>query len=469
MEGTRDLRSSLPNRAAWRTSLLLFVGLWLAYSANRRWYWISDTESATLLPLAILRGDGPYLDRFERLLRDSSGRLPFHVARRRGHLVPLYPLGPALLALPFELPQVLALDRLRPGWEDGPQAKAWLWKMGKNSAAAIAALAAVALWHLLGKLGLGRAAVPTVLAAALGSNLWGTASQALWQHGPAALALTTALLLLADPAPSRRRFVLAGLATGALVACRAIDAIFAAAIGLWVVRHHPRRLGAFLPFPVAIGAALVGGNLHDFGTVAGGQAILESAHDVIHGTAGAWSGSPLEGAAGTLLSPSRGLFVYTPWVALAVLAAPAALGRIRRDSVVRWPLAALVPFLLLLSTYSVWWAGHCFGPRYWTDAVPLFAVLLGAALERARTRGPIVRAVFALAIAGSIAVQALGAFCYPSSWNDRPTDVDRDHARLWDWRDTELSRGWAECVVPRFVASGCRARYCVPQAPRGTQ
>jgi hypothetical protein len=52
------------------------------------------------------------------------------------------------------------------------------------------------------------------------------------------------------------------------------------------------------------------------------------------------------------------------------------------------------------------------------------------------------------AVAFSIGVQMIGAFYYPSSWNDTPASVDEDHRRLWDWRDTELTRCLAEGLHP---------------------
>jgi hypothetical protein len=43
-----------------------------------------------------------------------------------------------------------------------------------------------------------------------------------------------------------------------------------------------------------------------------------------------------------------------------------------------------------------------------------------------------------------IAIQAIGAFHYPSSYNVGPRNIDLDQARLWSWRDGELARGLRE-------------------------
>ena len=135
-----------------------------------------------------------------------SPSMPYYVTMVDGHYVSHYPIGPAFVALPFTMPQMLFLDWARPGWETSDPK--WFDTIAKRSAAAITTLAALALLAVLRKLGLGRVAWLAALAAALGSNLWCTASQSLWQHGPAALMLTllcaAALARIAIAAAVRR-------------------------------------------------------------------------------------------------------------------------------------------------------------------------------------------------------------------------------------------------------------------------
>lgn len=435
-------------------SALLGLALLGLYTANGRAIGAGDVVPATLQAVALCRGDGPVLDRFESVLRTADGRLPGYVTESRGHVVSRYPLGPALVAAPLVGPQVLALDRLRPGWDRDGGARAIrrrCERLGKNAAAAIAATAAVALWHLLAGLGLGRAALPTTLVAALGSGYWSVAGQALWQHGPAALCLTVAMLLLGDGPASRARLAGAGVATALMVACRPIDLVFAVVVAAWVAARHrrPERLAFFAP--AALGAALLAGyNVWFFDTLTGGYAAIERMHPKAHGTRGTFTGSLLEGGSGTLFSPSHGLFVYCPWVALglATLAVPEVAGRLRRWSLGAWLAVGLVPYFVLLATYSCWWGGHCFGPRFWIDAVPILAPILGLGLDWGRRRRAWLAALLACAVV-SVAAHAVGFLCYPSSWHGSPTNADRDHVRLWDWSDNELTRGLAEGVRPR--------------------
>lgn len=433
--------------------LLVGLGLFLLYSANGRAIGAGDVVPAMFQTVALVRGDGLVLDRFAPRLRTPDGRLPGYAADERGHAVSRYPVGPAIVAVPFVAPQVWWLDRQQPGWEqDRAAVRGHVTRMAKHAAALITALAVVLLLRLLRDLGLGQLALPTALIAALGSGYWPTASQALWQHGPAALCLTSTLRLLQPVKPGLIALASAGLLTALLVACRPIDAVFAAAIGLWVLSHHPRpaRLAFTLP-AVAGGLALAAYNVWFFGHLSGGYVDIERMHPWAHGTRGTFTGSLLGGGLGTLFSPSHGLFVYWPWVAVALLGliTQPVRQRLRSYSLGLWLTIALGPSFGLLACYSCWWGGHCYGPRFWIDAVPILAVLLGFVIEWAwieRRRGVLL--VLALATAWSVALSAVGFLCYPSSWHRSPTNADRDHARLWDWRDNEVTRGLREGIHP---------------------
>jgi hypothetical protein len=407
--------------------------------------------ATSMLPLTVLRGEGVYLDRFEPVLREPDGTLPVFVVPSYGHILSRYPVAPALMAVPLTAPQIALLDRLVPGWDRNP----WLafneckW-IAKRSMALLVALTAVILHRLLLGLGLSRVAMPAVLAAALGSDLWVVGSQALWQHGPAALALVSAIALLNGGPPSRWRLLLAGLAAAFLFACRLIDVVFVVAIVAWLARVQPRGLAWFLPAPILGTMALLSYNFWFFGSILGGQAQLEQMHPRLHGLPDAWSGRFVEGAAGTLLSPNRGLLVFCPWIAVALvtICLPAVARRLASHRLVCWLLLMLVPYFVFLAKYAVWWGGHCFGPRYWTDVAPLFAILLAFGLDWALARSSTLLALAAMAILVAIAVQALGAYCYPTDWNLRPTNVDLHHERLWEWRDTELSRCLTAALNP---------------------
>lgn len=442
------------------TAILLGAGLWLAYTANGRPIGAGDVVPATMLPVALLRGDGPVLDRFDRVLRTTDGRLPGYVEESRGHIVSRYPIGPALVAAPLVLPQLLWLDATDPGWEDDHgRVRALCSWMGKNAAAAIAALTGVVLLSALRRLGHGRGALPAVLTVALGSDTAAVAAQAPWQHGPAALCLALTMWLLSARGSIAGRAA-AGLAAALMVVCRPIDLVYAGAVALWVLAQDDRpRRWAFHATAGSVAVALSAYHLWFFDTLTGGYAAIEQMHPWAHGTRGTWTAPFLEGALGTLFSPSHGLFVYCPWVPLALLgmrahraAQPAASAAVEdgaRRSLENALLLALIPSFVLLAKYSCWWGGHCYGPRFWIDAGPILAVAMAAAVEWGLARCRPFLGILAAAVAWSVALQGVGMLCYPSSWHGTPRNADRHHERLWDWSDSEPSRCLREGVRPR--------------------
>ena len=324
--------------------------------------------------------------------------------------------------------------------------------MAKRSMAVVVALAGVVLHRLLLVLGLSRAALPAVLAACLGSDLWTVGkpgAMAAWAGSPVADRGDRSF------ASAAGRPLAAGPGGGIYSLARRLPAD-----GRCLRRGHRGLAGvdgsaraSLVPAGADPGR---GGSLglqslvlrHDPGRASQARAIShENTWRVGHMVRQPWS----TGLLGTLVSPNRGLFVFSPWIAVALvtLVVPAVRRRLSAHSLICILIASLIPYLMILSKYSVWWGGHCFGPRYWTDVIPLFAILFAFGLDWMLSRSRILVAISAVAVIFSIAVQLIGAFCYPSSWNFEPRNVDLHHERLWDWRDTELSRSLIETFRSR--------------------
>jgi hypothetical protein len=365
------------------------VVLLVVYMANGREIGEYDTMPAAVQDLCMARGEGYglFLERYGFIVQGHARTPTSCVTWKRGRLVSRHPVAPGIITSPLFRAQTFVLDRIRPGW-DARIGELWAHgrMMAKNSAAVIVALTGALLLGWLRAMGLRRAAWPAALAACVGSDLWAVGSQALWQHGPAALMLVATGWLLTEGGLSRRRAFAAGITAALLVACRSMDLPFAVLTLAWVAGNEPRRLAYFLVGPVTIGAALIAYNLYFFQDLSGGQAELEAMHPAVHGVRGTWTRHVIAGMLGTLFSPARGLFVYCPWALFAVVVGPRAWPLLRPFGHTRWMVLGLSLHLLIVSTYSVWWAGHCFGPRYWTEVMPLFAVLFALGIEWARRR-----------------------------------------------------------------------------------
>ncbi|MBI2467853.1 MAG: glycosyltransferase family 39 protein [Candidatus Rokubacteria bacterium] len=415
-----------------RRALLLVVACLLIYNANLRETSSGDTAGVRLLPAIIVLEHRLHLDSFFRGYPPSQ-EPPYWAQRANGHYRSSYPILPALLAVPvYALPVYLF----------GAESWAFVNLLSKASASLFAALSVLFVYLTIRRLTPDPPALRIAAVYAVGTSTWSIASQGLWGHGPAQLFLAAALYatLRADADP--RVFHAVGLATGLMVATRPGTALMALAL-LAYVWHRDRRAGCWSALLFAtVALAVVWHNLATFGSVGGGYAELHATHATRHGVEGAFA-SPLgQGLLGLLVSPSRGLLVYSPVLLFAFAGMLLALVA-RRPPFYGYLAAGLLASLLMLGKYSVWWGGQSFGPRLPTDFLPALVVFLVPVLERLRG-ARLGQAAFASLFALSVAVQVVGAFYYPSrrdvDWNTSPRDVDFAHERLWDWRDPQLLR-----------------------------
>ncbi|HJR58432.1 MAG TPA: isoprenylcysteine carboxylmethyltransferase family protein [Vicinamibacterales bacterium] len=311
-----------------------------------------------------------------------------------------------------------------------------------------------------------RTAALVALGLGFGTNLWPLASRSLWQLETVSFGFALALhAWLRPPEAFKARHVWIGAAGLALAGSARLETAPAIAVLLagLVVRLGIRRASPALVLVAAAGAVLMAAQWSWFGSVLGAKMILQSSGLEAHGVTGTFSAQPWYGALGLLLSPSRGLILFSPIVLVPLLGLPI-VWRQRSDAGDRWWTAAALLQYAGYSCYSMWWGGHTYGPRYLVDALvpltPAAAAGIGWVVER-RWR----QAVGTAALAWSVAVAATGAFCYPNDrWNTDPADVDRHHDRLWDWRDPQIVRAWQRGMSPQNFSLFTRSAVRRPPA-----
>jgi hypothetical protein len=118
-----------------------------------------------------------------------------------------------------------------------------------------------------------RDALTLTIACAFGTTTWAIASQALWQHGPAQLALVAALLAATAP-PTICVLALAGACAVLLAAMRLPDLLLALPVAVFCLlrARGGRQLGAFLAGALGMTALVLACNLAAAGRLAGGSA-----------------------------------------------------------------------------------------------------------------------------------------------------------------------------------------------------
>jgi len=107
-----------------------------------------------------------------------------------------------------------------------------------------------------------------------------------------------------------------------------------------------------------------------------------------------------------LLSPYRGLFLYSPVLLFAVVGA----WRLWKEGdrvLVGVCVGAGVAIWLLVASFNGWWGGFCNGPRYLMGAIPLLVLLLPPMSQLPLAGRALYLATLALSAANMIAISAV--------------------------------------------------------------
>ncbi len=284
----------------------------------------NDNVPNVLLPVSILRDADLELGEFiARTDRPARTRRYWAVETDRG-IYSRYPIWTAVAALPVLSPVVLAVQAA--GADHLLAEERFLLGLGRFAAlgftAVIAGALAVALRRFLG----GAEAALLALLALLGTTLWHSAASQLSNQTLPVACIAVSLALVTREDMRRRRALALGLLGGLAVAAR-LPAVFAAIAPLGVFlslrswrRFIPAVCAGLAVFPVL---TLIY-NAHAFGHPLATGYSAESQDR--------FSAAFIDGALGLVFSPTCGLFVHSPLLAVGLIATIAALAARRSDN-----------------------------------------------------------------------------------------------------------------------------------------
>jgi hypothetical protein len=414
---------------------LLFLGIYLLFAMSPV---EQRTDSVWVLHTAtsiVREGDGD-LDEYSDMLDRVDGWKTVDVG---DHVYYDYPTGGILVAVPF----TAALHVLDPQLDAILDSGVAPFHERLIASLFVAGTAVVLYLIALGQTRRRGPAVAVALIFATCTGAWSLASRALWQHGPAMFLLATVLLLLQR---ARNR---PSLCSWAAVLCvyayftRPTNApVVLLLFGYAAVQHREQlwrmalASGATIVAVLALNAVLFGEALPSY--YEGG--LIDSSRS-----------TPLEGLVGNLVSPSRGILVFSPILLLAGYGVWLRWRSRRIDWLDGYVLAVLAAEWVTVSVLApVWWSGWSFGQRFLADVIPYFVWFLIPVVDAAwpadraerDQRSTVLATLLVLLGLLSFFIHARGATAQETfDWNRLPVDVHRDEARVWDWTDLQFLRG----------------------------
>lgn len=387
----------------------VFFAALAAYLSTFRWHG-GDDISNSLLPFALLKYGTFYLDPVASPWLNGK---PDFTLIYNGHQLSFYPVAPGLLALPVYIIPILT---------KAPISEVFLHNLSKVSASLITAASTAIFYLAVSRRCSRRWAYSLTLLYGAGSWAFSVSSQSLWQHGPSQLG--AALGLLGLEVGQFNGDLLCGFGWALGVASRPDTVFYCAAVGVFFLFSHPRRLKGFLLGGLGPLILLLSYWFYYTGRLRPPD--LGAQH-------GMFTGFQPRAFFGLILSPTRGIFLFFPAAVFGVWAAL----RKDRNPAGLWLLAACVGTWLFLSYYAPWVGGNSFGTRYFAVTAMILAYLCVDA-EKGIVKNPTVLAAWCGAVSVSVIVHTLGAFMtWPGS-----NGVRYELQALWDWRLYPLADLW---------------------------
>lgn len=405
---------------------------------------MNDSQYSMLTAESIIHNHTPDLSSYS--IKNYKADLPFdtiagkhayQLARAKGRLLYGFGHGTSVLSIPFVA--VMDLFGISPATADGQYNLAGEIIVEKMLAALLMASLVIVFFRTALLMLEWQWSAIVAIGAGFGTSVWSSASRGMWAHTwEIMLGGIVAYMLLARTArgSSTRPALLATLVSW-MFFVRPIGAIPAVAVGIFILICRPRELVTYVVAGAMWLAVLVAYSMRIFGTIVPYYYLSNDPHGMgVHFTQGLY---------GVLLSPSRGIFIYSP-VLIVVLFLIARYWRSIADrSLTILSLATIGAITVASALHPEWWGGNCYGPRLLSDAIPWFVLLaiLGTSAMPVASRNlrtPTV-AIGALLLLVSVVINAHGAFSFHTlQWNDKRPLPDV----MLDWSQPQFLASWID-------------------------
>lgn len=357
-----------------------------------------------------------------------------NLAINNGHYYSIYPIGTPLLATPL----ILVLDKY---FDHFSQIKPTLINLMEEQiiASLFTALAAVFVYKIVYRLlASNKKSLFVTLIFAFGTSAWSTASRALWQHGPSILMLSIALYLLILASQKSRLIQYASIPLAMSYVIRPTNSLAIMIFSIMVLIYYKNYWLKYCLWSLTIALPFLLYNLSIY------QSILSPYYWFSYEARQITLWGYVQALLGTLFSPGRGLFIFTP---ILLFSGYGLFLKIKQKQFYHLDLALLIIIVLhwlIISTLQKWWGGFSYGPRLFTDLLPYFIYFLIPVVQTLNLKTikqALITTLFVLFIAASFFIHGRGAVAANVwQWNFTPRNVDLNPERLWDWKDLQFLR-----------------------------
>ena len=426
------------------TAGLLLLGLFTVYSLNPNYLVVTDTMANVHQPLNMLHGNmtftadsHPFMFKWKPANNDNR-RIDINAwtpevrkqyeagaiklvgpeyylveSRMPGRYVNFFGIGAALTALPV----YAVLEQFVPVLADHQKL---MYFTCRELGAALVAFSALFVFLTAVALTERRYALIIALAYGMGTCVWSTCSQGLWQQSPNVFFLAMGMCLFVRIERSWWLAAPCAAAWAMAVWCRPTSAIVVVCAAVWLALRDRRALAVYLLAGLPFAALMVLYNHHylgspfAFGQVEGARTLAAQKT----GVAEVWQTPLLQGLLGLLLSPARGLFVFSPFLLLAI-PGMVRVWKIEKLAAMRPLLVAVLLILCVEARHFDWWGGWSYGYRHVLDLTVFMSLLLIPAFETVWHRNGF-RGIFAAALLWSVVAQIIGVAVYDvTGWDNR--------------------------------------------------
>lgn len=409
-----------------------------------------DSAYSIHTAMSIIKDGNIDLDEYEEVIKARTNQL-YTVKQLNGHYYYAYPVGAPVLSIPIvflvnevlpplldSFPSVEKYVRNRVNLQSVPIDPESIHSLVEVFIASIwIALTAICLYFVALNFVGARIALLVVFIFAFCTGAWSSASRALWPHAPSMfmLALTLLIIIRSDKKPHLIWLSSIPLAFSYIIRPTNIISVIVFTVFVFF-RYRKFFLRYFSGLVIPLG-------MHFIFSYKTYGALISPTYMSQGFTPGP---NFAEGLFGVLISPSRGLFIFSPIFLFVFLGVFLKIKKNQFATYDNYLLAILFFHWLMIGIFPRWWAGWSFGPRYFSDVIPFLIYFLLPTLKLPKTlKGAkkwAYNSLFACFVIFGFFVHFRGAMHRDVLyWNASPVSIDLALERLWDWKDVQFLRG----------------------------